>query len=132
MRRLQTRKPPLIMVADSDEDERCMLRAVLKLKGFSVVVAADGEQAIHLATMETPDLLVIDMRLPRVSGQAVVRQIKNLARLRHLPMITISVSTPNGSRKRFLEAAAHLDKPVEFDQLTSLIDHLLPRPSQAA
>jgi CheY-like chemotaxis protein len=63
-----------------------------------------------------------------VSGLAVIRQIKNQARLRNLPLITVSFSASGGQRSRVAGSSAHLAKPVEFDQLTSLIDRLLPGP----
>lgn len=119
---------PIVMIADNDAEERCILKAILKLKGFRVVEAADGQEAIDLATKATPDLLLVDLRLPRVSGLAVIRQIKNQARLRNLPLITVSLSASSGQHSRVAGASAHLLKPVEFDQLTSLIDRLLPQP----
>ena len=117
---------PLIMIADQDEDERCLLRAILKLKGCRVVEAADGQQAIDLATHATPDVLLVDLRLPRVSGLVVIRQIGNQARLRNLQMFTVSVSASRSKHVRVPGSVAHLEKPVEVDQLISLIDRLLP------
>ena len=128
MKTAESKPSRSVMIADNDEEERCILKAILKLKGFNVVEAADGQEAINLATKATPDLLLVDLRLPRVSGLTVIRQITNQARLRNLPMITVSLSIPNGKRPRVAGSAAHLEKPVEFDQLTSLIDRLLPGP----
>jgi len=126
MKHAEGKPSPLVMIADNDEEERRILKAILKLKGFKVVEAADGQEAINLATKATPDLLLIDLRLPRVSGLAVIRQIKNQARLRNLHLITVSLSASSGQRSRVAGSSAHLEKPVEFDQLTSLIDRLLP------
>ena len=116
------------MIADDDDDERCLLKAVMKLKGFNVVEAANGQEAIDLATVATPDLLLIDLRLPRVSGQAVIRQISNQARLRRLKLTTISMSASDARRSRIAGLAAHLQKPVEFYEFTMLIDRLMPTP----
>ena len=128
MKTAESKPSRLVMIADNDEEERCILKAILKLKGFRVVEAADGQEAINLATKATPDLLLVDLRLPRVSGLTVIRQITNQARLRNLPMVTVSLSTADGKRPRVAGSAAYLEKPVEFDQLTSLIDRLLSRP----
>lgn len=127
MRQAERKSSPLVMIADNDEEERGLLKAVLKLKGFKVVEAANGQEAINLATEATPDLLLIDLRLPRVSGLTVIRQIKNQAQLRNLPLVTVSLSTPGRKRSRGSGFTAHLEKPVEFDQLMSLIDRLIPR-----
>src|ERR1700730_5508748 len=63
---------PLIMVADHDEDERCLLRAILKLKGFNVIEARDGQETIDLPRGKRPDPLGVDLTLPRVSGAAAI------------------------------------------------------------
>ena len=125
------RKPktsPLVLIALNDAEERCILRAILKLKGFIVVEAADGLEAIDLASKATPDLLLVDSRLPRVSGSTVIRQIQSLARLRNLKVTAVSLRDSSSERSRVPGSAAHLEKPVDFDQLTSLVDRLLPGP----
>jgi CheY-like chemotaxis protein len=121
------------MIADHDNDERAILKAVLKLKGFHVVEAWNGQQAIDLANRATPDLLLVDLRLPRVSAATVIRQIKSQAQLRNLPMTAVSLSRSGGKALGVNGSVAHLEKPVEFDQLIALIDRLLPvRRLQAA
>ena len=57
MKPAESKPFPLVMIADNDDEERCILKAILKLKGFKVVEAADGQEAINLATEATPDLL---------------------------------------------------------------------------
>ena len=121
-----TRTSPLVMIADNDAEERCLLKAFLKLRGFQVVEAADGQRAIDLATEASPDLLFVDLRLPRISGPVVIRQISNQARLRNQQVVTVSLSCPGRKHSRVAGSAAHLEKPVEFDELTLLIDRLLP------
>jgi two-component system cell cycle response regulator DivK len=116
------------MIADNDDDERCLLKAVMKMKGFKVVEAANGQEAIDLATLATPDLLLIDLRLPRVSGSVVIRQIGNQARLRRLRLMTVSLSASGAKRSLVPGSSAHFKKPVELQQLASLIDRLLPAP----
>ena len=127
---VQTKRkaPPLVMIADNDEEERCLLKAILKLKGFKVVEAADGQEAINLANQATPDLLLVDLALPRVSGPAVIRQIKNQGRLRNLKVTAVSLSNASGRRSLVAGAVAHLEKPVELGQFTSLVNRLLPGP----
>ena len=128
MKHAEGNPSPIVMIAHNDAEERSILKAILKLQGFRVVEAADGQEAINLATKATPDLVLVDLRLPRVSGLAVIRQIKNQARLRNLSVITVSLGTSGVQRSRVPGSSAHLEKPVEFDQLTSLLDRLLPHP----
>jgi CheY-like chemotaxis protein len=119
---------PLIIIADQDEDERCLLRAVLKLKGFNVLEAADGQQAINLAIEKHPDLLLVDLRLPGVSGAAAIRQIRKCPELRSLPIVTVSIRSNSAQSRRASsdQSTAHLRKPIEYDALDVLIERFLP------
>jgi|SRR5882724_5015065 len=117
-----------VLVADSDEDSRCLLNSVLTLKGFDVLGADDGERAVALAIRCRPDLILIELKLPIISGFTAIRRIKKLANLRDIPIIAVSLDKPISHRQLALAAgcAAHLDKPVDFDQLDTLIDQFLP------
>jgi two-component system, OmpR family, KDP operon response regulator KdpE len=127
MRKLKNEKP-LIMIADHDEDERGLLRAMLKLKGFNVIEAADGQEAIDLAIDKRPDLLVVDLTLPRVSGSAAISRIRKRAGLRHLPIVAISLRhpLPIGSRSPNERSTVHLNKPIAYDELDALLDRFFP------
>ena len=120
---------PSIMVADYDEDERCLIRSVLELKGFVVIEAADGQQAFDLALRKHPDLILIELKLPVVSGFTVIRRIQKLNRLRQTPIIGVSFEKPVSRRQLAIAAGcvAHLNKPIEFDELDFLIDRFLPQ-----
>ncbi len=119
---------PTIIIADSHEDERCLLKSILELKGFSVLEAGDGQQAFDLALQRHPDLMLIDLKLPVVSGFTVIRRMQKLARLRLTPIIAMSVDKPISHQRLALAAgcAGHLNKPIEFDELDLLIARLLP------
>ena len=124
-----TQSFPTIMIADCDEDERCLLRSILELKGFSVLEAVDGQQAFDLALQMHPDLMLIELKLPVVSGFTLIRRIQKLTRLSQTPIIAISLNKPISHQRLALAAgcAAHLNKPIAFDELDSLIDQLLPQ-----
>jgi len=128
----QVSNSPLVLIADSDEDERSLWKAVFKLKGFRVLEAADGQTAINLMTRVTPDLLLIDLRLPRVSGPTVIRHVKSMARMSSLPVITFSYRAASGKRIPIADTVAHFDKPIEFDLLLSLVDRIVLPPAVAA
>ena len=123
---------PLVMIADSDEDERSFLKAVLQLKGFRVVEAKTGQEALNLATRFTPDLLLLDLRLPRISGATVIRHLRNQARFSRLPIITVCYKSVNGKRALLPGVAAQFEKPVEIVGLLSELDRLFPSSAIAA
>lgn len=115
------------MIADHDEDERCLLKAVLKLKGFRVIEATNGREAIELTIDKCPDLLVVDLRLPRVSGSAAIRQIRRRADFRNLPIVAVSMSPPwSGNIDDEGGSTVHINKPIGYDELDALIDRFLP------
>lgn len=119
---------PTIMVADNDDDERCLLKSILELKGFQVLEAIDGQEAIELAVSKRPDLVMIQLKLPVVSGFTAIRRIKKYAELKDVPIVAISFNNPVSNHNLALAAGcdAHLENPIEFDLLDGLIDRLLP------
>src|SRR5215831_12157084 len=82
-------RQPIIMIADSDEDERTLLKSILKLIGFRVVEASDGPQAIRLARLKSPDLIVLDLALPGLDGRVGLQKIRKQSSPQ-LPIIAVS------------------------------------------
>lgn len=120
---------PMILVADSDDDTRYLLKSLLELKGFHVLEANDGQKAVDLAVSKHPDLLLVQLKLPVVSGFTVIRRIRKYADLREVPIIAVSFNNPTSNHNVALAAgcSAHVENPIEFDLLDELIDRLLPR-----
>jgi two-component system cell cycle response regulator DivK len=116
-----------ILVADNDDDNRSLVRAVLALKGFDVLEAIDGEKAFVLAVQKRPALLLIDLKLPLVSGIRVIRKLRELG-MKNMPIIATSLNRPTSHRDLALAAGcvAHMEKPYEPDQLDDLLDQFLP------
>jgi len=104
--RTDIKSTPTIMIADCDEDNRCLLKSILELKGFNVLEAADGQEAFDIAIERQPDLVVIDLKLPVVSGFTVIRHIRRLAGLRETPIIAISSNKPISHSRLALAAGA--------------------------
>lgn len=117
-----------IMVADSDDDSRYLLRSLLELKGFHVLLATDGQEAIDTAMRKRPDLVLIQLKLPVVSGFTVIRRMRRCAALREVPIIAVSFNNPTANRNVAMAAGcnAHIEDPIEFEELDDLIDRLLP------
>ena len=117
-----------VLAVDSDEDNLCLVKSILRLKGFDVLGAVNGHEAVDLALRWRPELILMELQLPLVDGFTVVRRIKKLVSLRNVPIISFSLSDPAYHRSLALNAgcAAHLDKPLDFDELDVLIDRFLP------
>ena len=70
------RNAPLVLVADDEEDIRALVAFRLKRAGYEVITAADGEEALLLATTRLPDLVVLDMMMPKATGLEVTRSMR--------------------------------------------------------
>jgi CheY-like chemotaxis protein len=119
-----------ILVADDNDDIRDMLAELLRRLGHTVVVAADGETAVAMAKREKPDLILMDVMMPRLSGLEAARKIYEIADLHTIPIIAISafrnplVENTNTSTFRW---HAYLSKPVDPVELERVVASLMKR-----
>jgi CheY-like chemotaxis protein len=119
-----------ILVADDNDDIRDMLAELLRRLGHDVVVAADGETAVALAKQEKPDLILMDVMMPRLSGLEAARKIYEITELTAVPIVAISafrsplVETSNSGTFRW---HAYLNKPVDPVELERVVASLLKR-----
>jgi two-component system, cell cycle response regulator DivK len=130
-RGLMTRRKRLFLVVEDFEDSRYMLRQLLELAGYRVVEATDGEEAIKLAVAKRPELILMDLSLPKLDGLAATRRIRQLDDLGHVPIVAVSAHDSDDSRSEALAAGCdeYVTKPIDFDQLSLLLHRLLPSAS---
>lgn len=114
------------MVADRDPLERAQLKAVLKVKGFRVIEAAHGPQAIALAMDYRPDLLLLDLNLPNLRSSEAIWMIRREPILRKMPIIAVS-NNCNG-RIPLDSRTVHTSRPIEYTHLDSLLTRFLKEP----
>lgn len=118
---------PVAIVAESDDETRLLIRSLLELLGFAVVEAHDGQEAYDSAVCYQPDLMLIDLRLPIVSGFTTIRRMKKESELKEVPIIAMSSRSPaNGNLAMAAGCSAHVQKPIEFDQLEAVVENLIP------
>src|SRR5580765_6462646 len=118
---------PTIMVVDDNEPSRDALSRRLERRGYRILTAVDGQQAVATAQAELPDLILMDLGLPGIDGWEATRQLKDGTVTRHIPIIVLSAHAMTNDRDLALAAGANdFDtKPVRFEQLLSKIDTLL-------
>ncbi|HEX8138984.1 MAG TPA: response regulator [Pyrinomonadaceae bacterium] len=126
-------RPSVIMVADDYEVIRQLCRTWLEIRGYVVVEAEDGEQAVELARRECPDLIIMDLSMPRLDGFAAARRIREIDELCQVPIVAVS-GKDKGLRDAALAAGCdeYLTKPFDFPQLENIMGQLLPRPSRSS
>lgn len=118
---------PKILVVEDFEDTRLLLKVWLERRGYRVVEAQDGEQALEVALREIPDLIIMDVEMPGMDGLTATRQIRTEESLRNVPIITVSAYTADEYRGPALEAGSneYVSTPFEPELLGKLIDNFL-------
>src|SRR6267143_1223214 len=120
---------PKILLVEDNEMNRDMLSRRLQRKGYSVVTAEDGEKGLLLARSETPDLILMDISLPVMSGWEVTRLLKANESTRHIPIIALTAHAWVTDREKAIEAGCddYDTKPVEFGRLNEMNRDMLAR-----
>jgi two-component system cell cycle response regulator DivK len=118
-----------ILLVEDNEMNRDMLSRRLLRKGYEVVMAVDGEQAVAMAQSEKPDLILMDMSLPVIDGWEATRQVKAAEASSRIPIIALTAHAMSGDRERALSAGCddYDTKPIEMPRLLEKIDALLAR-----
>jgi PAS domain S-box-containing protein len=116
-----------ILIADDREDNRRLLREMLEPNGFEIREAADGEDCLREALAWRPDCILVDLKMPRLDGDAVIRRARASQTLRETLIIAISASVFGEHREQSIEAGADafLPKPVRLDALLDLLHRRL-------
>lgn len=108
---------------------RDMLSRRLARKGFDVVMAVDGGQAVTMAQSERPDLILMDMSLPIIDGWEATRLVKTTDTTKHIPVIALTAHAMSGDREKALSAGCddYDTKPIEMPRLLEKIEAILVR-----
>jgi len=120
--------PRRILIVDDEPDLLSVLRFGLEAEGFEVIEASDGEKGLEMARTQQPDLLVLDLMLPRMDGYKVCRALKFDDRFRHVPIFILSARSGETDRRLALDLGAddYLTKPYEVRDLVTRIRAKLP------
>ncbi len=117
-----------ILVVDDDPDLRKLLEKILTGRGYEVTLAKDGEIGLGLALLKKPDLIILDLHLPRMDGFEVCRRLKSDQATREIPIIMLTAAFPEleDAQKGFeMGADEYVLKPFANDILLHNIDRLL-------
>jgi class 3 adenylate cyclase len=119
--------PPRILIVDDNETNRDILTTRLGRHGYALIQAVDGEEALASARANLPDLILLDIMLPKLDGVEVCRQLKNDATLPFMPIILVTAKTDSKDVVAGLEAGAdeYLTKPVDQVGLVARVKSVL-------
>ena len=104
----------------------------LRAGGYTLLKATDGEEALDMAIREQPDLIVMDIQLPRLSGLEVTERLRGMPEFDHIPIIALTAYAMKGDGEEFIGAGcdAYLSKPIDTRELPNLIAEMLLKREQ--
>jgi DNA-binding response OmpR family regulator len=121
---------PTVLVADDDDDLLGYIKFRLEHAGYDVVTASNGEEALKVARDRLPQLAVLDIKMPRLDGLEVTRQIRTMEELQEMPIILLTASAEAQDMVRGYEAGAndYLRKPFSApEELLTSVQAVLAR-----
>ncbi|HYE74209.1 MAG TPA: response regulator [Blastocatellia bacterium] len=120
-------KGKLVLVVDDLAENIAVVSLDLQYRGYRVVTAGDGEEAIKIALVSKPDVILMDIGMPDVDGFEATRRIRNSPELGYIPIIALTAFSTDGFKRAAANAGVdgYMTKPVDFARLHKLILHVL-------
>ena len=118
----------ILLVEDNPDDSDMLIRR-LERRNYSVVLATSGEEALQMARTESPDLILMDMRLPGMDGWAVTERLRSDPVTEHMLIIGLSAHALTADRDKAIQAGCndYETKPIEFPRLLAKIEAILEK-----
>ena len=119
-------KEKILIVEDTPLHMKLM-EITIRAQNYTLLKATDGEEALDIAARERPDLILMDIRLPKMSGFEVAKKLRENPALSHIPIIAITAHAMSGDRDKIIASgcATYLTKPVDTRQLPGVIAEML-------
>jgi two-component system cell cycle response regulator DivK len=119
--------PKTILVVEDNELNMKLFHDLLEMRGYNVLRAGDGMEGLKLAREHHPDLILMDIQLPGVSGLVVAKSIKDDDKLKNIPIIAVTAFAMKGDEDRMREAGceAYLAKPVSTPNFIKTVEKFL-------
>ncbi|MCK5228677.1 MAG: response regulator [Desulfobulbaceae bacterium] len=112
-----------ILIVEDNQDNRELLIKILKVKGFRIIEAVDGEDALQKVSVERPDLILMDISIPKIDGYEVTRRLKNQPDFQDIPIIALTAHAMKGDREKASKAGCdgYITKPINIRELPNQI-----------
>ena len=116
----------ILIVEDNPKNMR-VIEMTLRTKGYTLLKATDGQEALDTATRERPDLIIMDLRLPKMSGLEVTRKLREDKAFSYTPIIAITAYVVKGDKERVINAGcdAYLPKPFNTREFPGLVAQVM-------
>lgn len=118
-----------IVIAEDERDIRDLVTFTLTFAGHQVIPTANGEELVEKVLAEVPDLILTDVRMPRLTGYEACKRIKSEATVKHIPLVFLSAKGQEAEVQTGIEAGAdeYILKPFSPDQLTERVKTILSK-----
>jgi two-component system cell cycle response regulator DivK len=131
--RLKRSGPPLVLIVEDNELNMKLFRDVLDAHGYRTIETRNGMDALSMARDYNPDLILMDIQLPEVSGLEVTKWIKDDDTLRHIPVVAVTAFAMKGDEQRIRSGGceAYISKPISIVSFIETIRRFAGEPSMA-
>ncbi|KKO18208.1 MAG: response regulator [Candidatus Brocadia sp.] len=118
-----------VMVVEDNEKNRKLMRVVLKSKGYNVIEATTGEEALNLLKNQKPNIIMMDIQLPGIDGLTLIKQIKADAMTKEIPIIAVTAYAMKGDEQKILDTGceAYMSKPINTQELPIIIEKYIKK-----
>ncbi|MCP4399428.1 MAG: response regulator [bacterium] len=122
-------KATKILLAEDNQESYEMFSEYLEAWNYCVIRAQDGKEVIHIAREQHPDIILMDIQMPKMNGLEATRILKKDEELRHIPIIALTALAMGEDREHCLDAGvdAYVSKPVSLKKVMRLLESLLKR-----
>lgn len=119
----------VVLVIEDSDSSRKLVQHLLELHGYTVLQATDGTEGWRMAREHRPDLILMDIQLPDVSGLVVTRWLKNDDRLKSIPIIAVTAFALHEHKKSVQNAGcdSHISKPISITSFVQTVERFLPK-----
>jgi two-component system cell cycle response regulator DivK len=119
--------PKKILIVDDNQDSRELAVKILKKVGYQMIEAADGEDALEKANTENPDIILMDISIPKIDGYEVTRRLKSQVSFKDTPIIALTAHAMKGDKEKAMEAGCegYISKPIDIHELPNQIKSYL-------
>lgn len=116
-----------ILVVDDEEDMQKLLKIRLEQESFVVITAGDGEAGLKVAELEMPDLIILDIMMPKMDGYTCLKEIRKIQKIKDMPILLLSGKEEEKVRDLFAfqKISGYVEKPFELDNLVAKIREIL-------
>ncbi len=111
--------PEKILIVEDNPQSMRLIEMVLRAKGYTLLEATDGREALEVAVRDEPSLIIMDIQLPEMNGLEVIRRLRRMPAFNHVPVIAITAYAMKGDKEKFIESGfdAYLSKPINTREL---------------